>query len=246
MVTSICFILFYYKLGQKITLWKVDFTIVKTLLKNSWPIIFAGFAIVVYMRIDQLMIKEILGMAYVGYYAAAVRVSESIYFIPLIIATSLFPSIVKTRLVDDTLYKDRLYLLFGFLFWLAVTISFIGLIFARPIILFLYGKEFLPSVPVLIIHIWANIFVYWEAARTKWAINGNLQVYLMLYAIIGAVINIVLNLIFIPRYSIQGAAMALISSYFIFVVLCNLLSRKTREMFFIQIKSINILNLLKH
>ncbi|MDD5013952.1 MAG: flippase [Atribacterota bacterium] len=245
MVTSICFILFYHKLGQKIILWKVDFKIVKALLNNSWPIIFAGFAIVVYMRIDQLMIKEILGMTYVGYYAAAVRVSESIYFIPLIITTSLFPSIIKTRLIDNALYKDRLYILFNFLFWLAIIISFIGLIFARPIILFLYGEEFLPSVQVLIIHIWASIFVFWEAARTKWAINGNLQIYLMLYAIIGAVVNIILNLILIPRYSIQGAAIALVSSYFIFVVLCNFLSKKTREMFFIQMRSINILNLFR-
>ena len=46
------------------------------------------------MKIDQVMIKEMLGAEAVGQYAAAVRLSEVWYFIPIIIASSLFPAIV--------------------------------------------------------------------------------------------------------------------------------------------------------
>ena len=76
---------------------RFDLGVAKTLLRNSWPVILSGIAISLYMRIDQIMIKEMLGEKDVGLYSAAVRLSEAWYFVPVIIATSIFPAIINAK-----------------------------------------------------------------------------------------------------------------------------------------------------
>ena len=42
---------------------RFDFSIAKCLLKDSWPLILSSIMIMIYMRVDQIMIKEIAGRA---------------------------------------------------------------------------------------------------------------------------------------------------------------------------------------
>jgi O-antigen/teichoic acid export membrane protein len=49
------------------------------------------------MKIDQVMIKEMLGAEQVGHYAAAVRLSEAWYFVPMAITSSVFPAIINAK-----------------------------------------------------------------------------------------------------------------------------------------------------
>ena len=73
------------------------FKVTKQLLKDRWPLILSGMVIAIYMRIDQVMIKEMLDNKAVGNYAAAVRLSEAWYFIPVVISNSLSPAIVNAK-----------------------------------------------------------------------------------------------------------------------------------------------------
>lgn len=50
-----------------------------SLLNDSWPLILSGLVISIYMKIDQVMIKQMLGDESVGQYASAVRISEAWY-----------------------------------------------------------------------------------------------------------------------------------------------------------------------
>ena len=51
----------------------------------------------VYMKIDQVMLKEMLDAKAVGVYAAAVKLCEAWYFVPGVIAASLYPAIFEAR-----------------------------------------------------------------------------------------------------------------------------------------------------
>ncbi|MDW8002825.1 MAG: flippase [Deltaproteobacteria bacterium] len=85
-----------------------NFQLAKSLLKDSWPLMLSGIAIMVYTRIDQVMIKEMLGDREVGLYSAAVRMSEICYFIPVIVVSSIFPKIVEFKNNSQQLYHERL------------------------------------------------------------------------------------------------------------------------------------------
>ncbi|EMO77875.1 hypothetical protein LEP1GSC127_3299, partial [Leptospira kirschneri str. 200801925] len=57
-------------------------------------------------------------------------------------------------------------------------------------------------------------------------------------SISGCLTNIILNYFLIPYYGIKGAAIATVISQFVASTLFNLLFKRTREIFFIQLESI--------
>ncbi|OGX06223.1 MAG: hypothetical protein A2Z88_06320 [Omnitrophica WOR_2 bacterium GWA2_47_8] len=223
--------------------WKFNFDLCKSLFKDVWPLLVSGIAVSIYMRIDQIMIKHMMDATSVGYYAAAVRISEAFFFIPVIISTSLFPTIVSTKLNDEKLFYEKLQALFAILFWVALFLSVALSLLSQPIILLLYGEEYLPAAAVLAIHIWSSIFIFIGDGRYKWSVSENLQIYTMYYTLTGAVTNIVLNLLLIPAMGIKGAAIATVIAQFVACVLSSAFSRKTRKIFFLQLKSFSSLPL---
>ena len=103
--------------------WKFNKSTAFSLLQDSWPLILSGIVISIYMKIDQVMIKEMMNVEAVGQYAAAVRLSEAWYFIPMAIASSLFPSIINAKKVSEKLYLERLQRLYSLMVWLAIAIA---------------------------------------------------------------------------------------------------------------------------
>jgi len=74
------------------------FRIAKEMLKDSWPLILSGVTVMIYLRIDQIMIKEMLSETELGLYSAAVKLAEVWYCIPAIVTISLFPAIINAKI----------------------------------------------------------------------------------------------------------------------------------------------------
>lgn len=188
--------------------WEFDKKTAYFLLKSSWPLILSTIVITIYMRIDQVMIKEILDFQSVGQYAAATRLSEAWYFIPVAIVNSLFPAIVNAKKVSSELYIKRLQSLYTLLVWLAIAVSILISFFGDSIVMILYGNDFSQAASVLIIHIWTGIFVFLGIAFSSYLIAENWAKKAFYRTLLGAIINIILNIILIPNYGLIGAAIA--------------------------------------
>jgi len=208
------FIYFYRYKALFLSRWYFDRKLVRSLLKDSWPLILSGLVISIYMKVDQIMIKEMLGAEAVGQYAAAVRLSEAWYFIPMVIASSLFPAIINAKKQSEENYYIRLQQLYDLMVWVAIFIAIPMTFLSDWIIELLYGVKYSQTASVLKIHIWAGVMVFFGVARHKWTISQNLQKYDIYIDIAGAVSNIFLNLILIPKYGVSGAAYATLVSYF--------------------------------
>jgi len=91
------FFLIYNLKGLSIFSWHFDLDMAKSLLKSSWPLIFSGIFIGIYMKIDQVMLKEMVDTQAVGLYAAAVKLSEAWYFVPTVIMSSFYPAIIEGK-----------------------------------------------------------------------------------------------------------------------------------------------------
>ncbi|WP_026053715.1 polysaccharide biosynthesis C-terminal domain-containing protein, partial [Leptospira santarosai] len=101
-----------------------------------------------------------------------------------------------------------------------------------------FGEKFSEAGTVLAIHIWAGIFVFLGVASSRYYLTENLPKEELYKSISGCLANIVLNYFFIPLYGIKGAAIATVISQFIASTLFNLLFKRTREVFFIQLESV--------
>jgi len=191
------------------------------------------------------MIKEMINDASVGHYAAAARISEMWYFVPIAITSSLFPAIVNSKGRNDGSYEKRLQRLFDFMVIVSVAVAIPVTIFHDEIIFVLFGPEYASAAEVITVHIWAGVFVSLGVSSGSWLINENLQKFALYRAIAGGVINVVLNFLLIPVYGIIGAAITTLLSQFTATVLFDLFYKRTRQNFKMKIKSLLFLNLVK-
>jgi O-antigen/teichoic acid export membrane protein len=230
-------IYFYRKHFGSILQWQVRWSTAADFLRQSWPLILSGFAITVYMKIDQVMLGAMLGDEAVGQYSVAVRISTVWYFIPSILATSLFPAILNARKQDKALYEKRLQDYFDLNAGLAYLIA-IPLSIAAPwIILLLFGEAYREAGPILAIHAWSCLFVFLGGARDQYLVAEKLFKFSMSCTVAGAIVNLVLNYFLIPIYGGNGAAVATLISYSISAFLTSLFWHKTREVGFCQIRA---------
>lgn len=234
------FIISYKKTGLHISKWKFDKGIIKMLIKNSWPLIFSGVAAAIYMKIDQVMIKNMMGNEAVGLYSVASKISEVWYFIPSLICASLFPAIVNAKNTNRVVYEKRLQNLYSLMFYISTLIAIPISILASFIIVNLFGIEYLGSVSALKIHIWAGVGVFWGYAITQYLITENYTKIYLAITTIGAVLNIILNLILIPKYGINGAAIATVVSYII-TTFSVLIFNRARKQGLLILKSVILL-----
>jgi O-antigen/teichoic acid export membrane protein len=214
-------------------------------LKESWPLIFAGVAVSLFLKIDQIMIKEILTDSAAGSYAAAVRLSETWYFIPMMITTSLFPAIVNAKVRNDGSHLIRMQRLFDLMIYLSFAIA-LPITFLSPFIIeLLFGIEYIAAAQILIIQIWTSIFISLGVASGVWLINENKQKLIFLQTTLGAVLNIVLNFIFIPSYGIVAAALTSAFSQLFASLLFDLFFKSTRILFTMKLKAIFFVSLVR-
>ena len=68
-----------------------------SLLKDSYPLVLTGFVTSIYIKIDQIMIKEFLDSEAVGQYSAAIKLTEGWLLLPAIVASSLLPAIINLK-----------------------------------------------------------------------------------------------------------------------------------------------------
>ena len=218
------------------------------LLKDSWPLIFSGGVLMIQARIDQVMIKEMLGSLEVGYYSVAMRLIEAVAFIPMLLKSSLYPSIQSAKIQSKALYQDRLlnFYRLNFLFFLVLAIPIF--IFAEPIIVLLFGIEYQPAGVLLALLSIRLFFANMGVARGTYIVTENLMKFSMLTMILGTIVNIYLNYVLIPNYGARGAIVATIVSFFTTIYLVDIFYSKTRHNVILQVKSIITfykLNILK-
>jgi O-antigen/teichoic acid export membrane protein len=220
---AIGLVLVYHFNKLSIFNWKYSKELASSLLKDSWPLMLSGIVVMIYMRIDQIMIKHMINEEAVGYYAVAVRLCEAWYFIPVTLCNSIFPAIVNAKNVSEEFYNNRMQKLYDLLTWLAIGIAVPVTVFSSQIIQLLFGNEFSAASPVLTIYIWAGVAVFLGVASSQYLINENLTKLSFIRSFVGMVINVALNFILIPEYGIIGSAVATLVSYTVvaFVPLFN-------------------------
>ena len=241
LLEPILYALFYlyiyrFKLKERFLDLSFNYNISKELIKDSWPLIITGAFSFIYSRIDQIFIKNLIDVKSVGYYDAAVRISEVWYFIPAMIITSLFPAIINSKKLSISMYRNRLIKLFWLLLIISILISIPVFLFSSFIIKFLYGFDFLASIPILKIYVWAGVGVSLSTLVNTYLISENYRKIIFFTSFIAMSINVILNLFWIPLYGINGAAFSTLVSYSATPLLLFIF-KKTRKDFFAIIKN---------
>ncbi|HBZ1174831.1 TPA: flippase [Klebsiella pneumoniae] len=238
LASGVLYVPLYKYLKGKIFNWSYNKNKAKTLMSKSWWLILSGVAEVLYLKIDQIMLGMINGYSTVATYAVAARLSEAWYFFPTIITASFFPLLILAKKESEEKNKHTLLDLSRKLFFCALIISIFITIIAHTAINILYGEAYAESATILIIHIWASLFVFMRAVLSKWLVIENMLPFSLVTHISGAIVNIILNLILIPKMGGIGSAIATVISYSISSYFSLFIFKRTRVMGWIMTKAI--------
>ena len=230
-------IIVFHLRGGRISRWRFDAAVARRLAKDGWPLVLASLAVVIYMRIDQIMVGEMLGDHYAGVYTAAMRVAEVWYFIPVSIVASVTPAIIQAKQVGSDLYYERISRLFRLLFIIAVGIAVPVTLFADRIAALLYGEIYDGVGSVLALQIWTGVFVFLGVAQTPWTVAEKQAKLALFRTGVGALANVLLNFVLIPIYGVLGAAIATVIAQALSSVILNAASKSTRKIFVLQLKA---------
>jgi O-antigen/teichoic acid export membrane protein len=202
--------------------WRWSFTRARALVADAWPFIVSGVAIMVYMRINQVMLQALDGAAGVGLYAAVLPFSDTWNVIPTAICTSAASTFARLRITDRAAYERRLQQLFRFMFVLSAGIALVTTLLSRMLVEVLLGPAYVVAAPVLAIQVWSAVFVFIGVAQSIWIVNENRGRILMLQTALGAITAVCCNLVLIPKFGVAGAAVTTLISYGVSAYLSNL------------------------
>lgn len=207
------------------------------LLRESLPLVFAGLAVALYMRIDQVMLKEMVGNDAVGQFSAALKLSEAWYFIPMAICSSVFPAIIASKGQEET-YRNRLQQLYNVLVWLSVCAAIPVSLLADILVNFLYGAAYAEAATVLRIHVWTAPFVFLGVAMSNWLIAEGMSKKSLYRTLLGVLVNVVANFLLIPLYGVVGAAVATLLSQITANLIYDFLDPDVREQMQLKIRAL--------
>jgi PST family polysaccharide transporter len=214
-LAAVGLVLVYRFVGYRLRDWQFSFVVGRKLLTHAWPLLLSGLAVVTYMKLDILVIGQLLDESAVGLYGAATRLAEIWYFIPMAVLTSVFPMLLGAKGLGQDFYLKRLEHVYRGVTWLGLAVALPTSIWADEFVALVFGQEYAAAGSVLAIYIWGSIAVFLGVASSQHFVAENSTKVLLYRTLIGAVINLVANLMLIPRFGIQGAALATVASYFI-------------------------------
>lgn len=208
---------------------KFNWSLGKSLLKQSYHYLIAGLITILYVQVDRIMLGNMLDKESVGYYSAALTISTLWSMIPTALIQSLSPILYDTAKKDRNLYLRRLRQSYAALFWLNVAYSIFVCFFAHWIILLLYGKEYLAGTTALKIVVWYYGLSTMSTLNQVYLANDGKSKYINRFCLAGLIADIVLNFLLIPIMGIDGAAIATLITHVVIQIVMPYIYRDTRE-----------------
>ena len=223
----------FYFINFKNHFYKFNFIIIKRLISKSLPVLISTLSILLYMRIDQIMIKEMLNEYQLGIYSVSVRYIEIFHFIPKIIMISILPVILTSRnyyvkLLGINSVMNKISLILIIFIFLSSDI----------VIPLIFSDTYIESINITKILSFSIFFVFLGVVNEHWYVTKNLQKFYALYVSFGALLNIILNYILISNFGLKGAAYATVFTYLIIIFFLDYFNKHTREVLKIKMLSI--------
>lgn len=223
-LTSISFLLLK-GLIKKLTL-EFDFSYMKDIFRNSWPIAATLAVNVVYFRADAFMLIFFKGAQDVGIYNVAYQLFQSVLVLPTFIMNSFYPMMLETLKVNLDRFTGQIRFAAFSLLIFSLVILTVSYLLSPFFIRLITGSGFTGSVEALRI-LSLGFPPFFLSALLMWVmVAKKMYKRLLSVYILGLLFNLTLNLIFIPQYSYTAASwVTVISEYLILLLQAFILIR---------------------
>lgn len=203
--------------------WTWDTVCARRLLSESWPLMLSALAVSIYMRIDQIMLRELADERQLGLYSAILPFSQAWHMVPMTLCASLLPTISQLQKTDPQRYRLRLQQLFTLMAWSGIMAATLTALCAQWLVSLLLGSSFIDAVPVLQWHVFSNVFVFLGVTQSVAIVSERTPRKALVNTCSGAVASLVANYLLIPSWGAVGAAWSAIIAYCMAAMMANAL-----------------------
>ena len=147
MLIAFALLFFYKKLGGE----KLSFSwqVMKRMFAKSRHYIVSSLMVTIFAQTDKIMLKLMIDDAATGYYTAAVSCASMTSFVFVAIIDAFRPAIFEEKKVSQEKYENNMITLYSLIIYFSLAQCLFLTIFAKPVILILYGETFSPAIPAL-------------------------------------------------------------------------------------------------
>lgn len=232
------YIVSYHSEVGRIRQWCFSKDYARFLIKESAPLLLCHAAVMVYQRIDQVMIGEMIDDANVGYFSVATRFVEILIFIPMILAQTISPVLTKIRTQSEQEYIRKSQQFMNMSLWVSMLAAATTSAISYWLVLYLFGEAYLPAVIILqIMSFKVASLALSNTAGSMLVIEG-LQKYAIWRDVLGCVVCVALNWYLLPRYGVVAAAIISIISNITAGYLADAIVPAYRHLFVMQTKAL--------
>jgi O-antigen/teichoic acid export membrane protein len=236
---STLFIIFFYNYRQNEFKIKASLNVSKHLVVKSAPLVLSGAAMLLFQRVDIILIREYMGDYQAGLYGSAANIMTLFSLVPLVLSESLAPKIFKkigSECFDEMRFKFSVMVIS-----VGGGLSLIMCVFSYPLIYMFYGESYLSSWPTLLVLSVSPLLIALGSVAGQLIVADNSQNWAYIKSIIGCAATIVSNLILIPVMGLKGAAISTLLGLVIANFLAHYFIPVYRNIFFIQCQSLKAL-----
>ena len=218
--------------------WRFSLPYAKFRLKESFPLLLTNAAVIIYQRIDQVMIGSMVGKADVGYFSVAAKFVEVMIFIPATIAHTISPILVQMLDKSREVYIVKAQQYLNITVWVSILCSIGVSVISYWIVLYTFGTEYLPAAAILQVLSFKMVSVALSNGGGIMVIVERLQKWVFFRDVLGCLVCIILNWWLLPKYGAMAAAFVAIAANLAAGYVADLLVPAYRHIFRQQTKAL--------
>ncbi|UMR28358.1 flippase [Massilia sp. MB5] len=219
----------YLVRGGSVLRWTYRWSAIRSMLVQGTPIAVAAVIASLAARIDQLMLGWFTDFVQVGMYGAALRFSEFWWTFAPILMNSLSPKYVF-NIDDPQLMRRNIMRIKAAMLGIGLAPVLLILLVGDYAIPLLLGQQYAAALPVLYVHIFIAVFIFFDAPLAHYLLATNRQAQLIWKSVFLLAANTVLNLWLVPAHGAVGAALATLCAYALTLLVFYRLVRGYRDL----------------
>lgn len=183
-----------------------DKAVWKKMIREGWPLAAAAIFVMVYFRLNAIILSLVSGEEAVGIFGIGYKILENLIYFPAMFVGLVMPILSLTAKTDMARFKDVMQKAFNALVICLLPMVSFTLLLSDKIVYLIGGKNFPQSAGVLDVLIFAVAAIFLATLWSNAIIALGAQKYLAKIYFIGAVISVIINIPLIYSFSYVGAA----------------------------------------
>ncbi len=204
-----------------------DFILWKKLISEGWPLAIAAIFVMLYFRLNILILSFLKGSAAVGIFGLSYKILENLIFLPAMFVGLLMPLMSEAAKSDLEKLKIILRKALDAIIVFLVPLVGLTLVLSDKIIYFIAGKNFSESISVLNILIFAAALIFLATLWSNAIIALGKQKQLLKIYFSGVVLSVGANTLLTAYFSYIGTAVATLATEFLVTALMFIFLKNT-------------------